>query len=235
MNLEQLMKELEALGSEQTRKTYYRHGARDPLFGIRIGDLKKFVKVVKKDQDLGMALYNTDNHDAMYLAGLSINPKNMSKEQLQEWVEKAYWYMLSEYTVASVAAESPYALELAREWMQSDVETIATAGWSTYSNYLSIADDEELNLDEVGLLLREIGETIHHAPNRVRYTMNQFVICVGTYVKPLVEEAKDTAKRIGKVSVNMGDTACKVPLATSYIQKVEERSKVGVKKKTTRC
>lgn len=34
-------------------------------------------------------------------------------------VRIAYWYMISEYTVAQVAAESPFALELAREWMRS--------------------------------------------------------------------------------------------------------------------
>lgn len=40
-----------------------------------------------------------------------VNPKEMTKEQLQQWAEQANWYMLSEYTVAQVAAESPYALE----------------------------------------------------------------------------------------------------------------------------
>ena len=38
---------------------------------------------------------------------------------------KAYWYMVAEYTVAQVAAESDYALELAREWMKSEEEMIA--------------------------------------------------------------------------------------------------------------
>jgi hypothetical protein len=60
----------------------------------------------------------------MYLAGLAVDPNLITKEQLQSWVKEAYWYMLSEYTVAWVAAESPYALELAREWMQSDEEII---------------------------------------------------------------------------------------------------------------
>ncbi|MBW5446050.1 hypothetical protein GE107_08245 [Cohnella sp. CFH 77786] len=37
-----------------------------------------------------------------------------------------------------IAAESPHALELAREWIASPEEMIAVAGWSTYANYLSI-------------------------------------------------------------------------------------------------
>jgi hypothetical protein len=171
----------------------------------------------------------------MYLAGLTVNPKMMSKEELQQWVNNAYWYMLSEYTVASVAAESPYALELAREWINSDNEQIATAGWSTYGNYLSITPDDELDINEIRDLLNRVEETIHDEKNRVRYTMNGFVIAVGSYVKALHEEAHIVAEKIGKVHVDVGNTACKVPLARDYIQKVEARGKVGEKKKTCIC
>jgi len=61
------------------------------------------------------------------------------------------------------------------------------------------------------------------------------VISVGTYVKPLLKKAKETAKALGVVSVNMGDTACKVPLATEYIAKIEAMDRVGQKRKTIRC
>ena len=86
------------------------------------------VKFVKKDRELVLALYNSGNTDAMYLAGLSIDPKTMTKQELQNWAKQAYWYMLTEYTVAGVAAESISALELARDWLQSPDELIATCG-----------------------------------------------------------------------------------------------------------
>ncbi|OZM56305.1 DNA alkylation repair protein [Lottiidibacillus patelloidae] len=236
MTLEEMMDKLEQLGSEQTKKTFMNHGAKEPFYGVKVGDLKKhLVKHVKKDQELAKELYRTGNSDAMYLAGLTVNPKLMSKDELQQWVKNAYWYMLSEYTVAWVAAESPYALELAREWIDSENEQIATAGWSTYANYLSITPDEELDINEIRELLNRIEETIHDEKNRVRYTMNGFVIAVGSFVKALHEEAHIVAEKIGKVQVDVGNTACKVPLARDYIQKVEARGKVGVKKKTCIC
>jgi 3-methyladenine DNA glycosylase AlkD len=236
MTLQEVLERLEELGSEQTKKTFINHGAKEPFYGVKVGDLKKhLVKHVKKDQDLAKSLYETGNSDAMYLAGLTVNPKMMSKEGLQQWVNNAYWYMLSEYTVASVSAESPYALELAREWINSDKEQIATAGWSTYGNYLSITPDDELDINEIRDLLNRVEETIHDEKNRVRYTMNGFVIAVGSYVKALHEEAHIVAEKIGKVHVDVGNTACKVPLARDYIQKVEARGKVGDKKKTCIC
>ncbi|RHW41739.1 DNA alkylation repair protein [Neobacillus notoginsengisoli] len=235
MTLEEVMEKLSGMGTEQTKKTFLRHGAPEPLFGVKVGDMKKLVKYVKKDQELGLALYDTGNSDAMYLAGLSVNPKLMEKERLQKWVEKAKWYMPAEYTVAKVAAESKYALELAREWLESDKEYIAVCGWSTYSNYLSITPDEKLDLDELKRLLQRIEKSIHQERNRVRYVMNDFVICTGSFVKPFYDEAMKVAKAIGKVHVDVGNTACKVPLAADYIKKVEARDKIGVKKKTCIC
>ncbi|MDZ5472314.1 DNA alkylation repair protein [Bacillus sp. 31A1R] len=235
MNVEEIMEKLAELGSEQTKKIFMNHGASENLFGVKVGDLKKLVKYVKKDQELALALYDTGNSDAMYLAGLSVNPKLMTKETLQNWVKKANWYMLAEYTVAGVAAESPYALELARKWMESDEEMTAVAGWSTYANYLSITPDEKLDLEEVRALLHRAETTIHQEKNRVRYCMNGFVISVGAYVKDLHDEAIRVAETIGKVHVNMGNTACKVPLAVPYINKIADRDKIGVKRKTCIC
>ena len=65
--------------------------------------------------------------------------------------------------------------------------------------------------------------------------MNGFVIAVGAYVKPLSKRAKQAAKRLGKVEVEMGGTSCKVPLATEMIAKVEKRGAIGKKRKTIKC
>ena len=65
--------------------------------------------------------------------------------------------------------------------------------------------------------------------------MNGFVIAVGGYVKPLMKQAKSSAKKIGKVEVNMGETSCKVPLASDYIAKMESVGKAGKKRKTIKC
>lgn len=229
------MKQLRELGTEQTKKTFMRHGAKEPLDGVKIGDLKKLVKHVKKDQSLALALFETGHSDAMYLAGLSVDPKLMDKEVLQEWVKKAYWYMLAEYTVAGVAAESQFALELAREWMNAEEEMVATCGWSTYAGYISITPDEEIDIDEVQHLLEKIKTTIHAEKNRVRYTMNSFVISVAAYMPKLHEYAVEVAEHIGKVQVDVGNTACKVPFAPEYIKKIVDRGKIGVKKKTCIC
>lgn len=235
MTLDQVMKELESLGSEQTKKVLSRHGAREPFFGVKVQDLKVLQKKIKHNHELALELYNTGNSDAMYFAGLISEPAKMSKADLQRWAEDAPWYMISEYTVAWVASESKFGFEMAREWIQSDLEHIASAGWATWSALVSIKPDAELDVKELKSLLDEIAANIHQAPNRVRYTMNGFVIGAGSYVPALLGKSKEVARKIGKVSVHMGSTACKVPSAPEYIEKVESMNRVGKKRKTAFC
>ncbi len=235
MTAEAILQELQQMGSEQTKKTFLRHGAREPFFGVKVGDMKTIVKRVKKDHALSLALYDSGNSDAMYLAGLIADEKKISKSDLQHWVEKAYWYMISEYTVAWVASESPYGWELALEWIESEREQTATAGWATLSSLCTIKPDNALDLDQLRRLLDRVAETIHQSPNRVRYTMNGFVMSCGICVVPLSDYATEIAKKIGAVHVDVGDTSCLVPLASAYIQKAKEKGKLGNKKKMARC
>lgn len=234
MQFHEIMQLLEQYGNETTKRIYMNHGAKEPLFGVKVADLKTIVKKVKTNHELSLQLYDTGNSDAMYLAGLIADEKQITKAQLQEWSKKAYWYMLSEYTVAGVAAESRFGFELAREWIKSDKENIASAGWATCSGLLAIKQNEELDLNEIKHLLDYIKTNIHHAQNRVRYTMNNFVISVGTYVPSLTKKSVEIAQSIGKVSVDMGGTACKVPYAPEYFEKVKARGSVGKKRKAIR-
>lgn len=236
MTSKEVLIELEKLGNEQTKKIFVNHGApANQLFGVKVGDLKVLQKKIKKNHELSLELYNTKNSDAMYLAGLIADEKRISKEDLNYWVENATWYMISEYTVPWIASESKYGLELGLLWIKSSQEKIASSGWSTLSNYLSLSPNAEIDLKLIQKLLKQIETTIHKQSNRVRYTMNVFVISSGCYVNDLTDLAKQTALNIGKVNVEISGTACKVPPAEEYIKKVEKMNRIGVKKKKARC
>ncbi|QEG23002.1 DNA alkylation repair protein [Mariniblastus fucicola] len=235
MNVNEVMSALKKVGSEQSRKIYARHGAPENMFGCKVADMKTIAKKIKGQQDLALELYSTGNADAMYLAGIVADGTRMKKADLNQWAREANWYMVSEYAVAGVAAEHPDAVAIANKWIAAKKEHVAAAGWSTYAGIVMTKDDSELNLKEIKSHLKMIEASIDKAKNRVRYTMNGFVIAVGGYVEPLIDVAKATAKKIGKVEVEMGETSCKVPLATDYIEKIESMGRVGKKKKSTKC
>jgi len=88
MTLDEIMQQLQQLGHESIKKVLVKHGAREPFFGVKVEDLKKIVKRVKTDYPLSLELYNTGNSDAMYLAGLIADPSKMTRQNLNQWVEK---------------------------------------------------------------------------------------------------------------------------------------------------
>lgn len=235
MTLNEVMQELEALSDPQTKKTLMRHGAKEPFFGVKVGEMKKILKKTKKNHELSLQLYATGNSDAMYLAGLMADEKKITKEQLEEWVKAAYWSYLCEYAVPWVASETPYGIELALKWIDSKEETIASAGWGTLSSCATVMKDEDLDHQLFSDLLDRVGNEIHSTQNRVRYAMNNFIISTACSIPTLTSKAKEIALKVGAVTVDMDGTACKVPLAAEYIDKNTAMGRIGYKKKTARC
>lgn len=229
-----ILEELEQLGNPSAKKVLMNHGAREPFFGVRIGDLKTIVKRIKKDYALSLALYETGNSDAMYLAGLIADENKMTQADLTHWADGAYWYMLSEYTVPWVCAESAHGYSLGKAWIQHPQERFAAAGWVTLGCLLALGKSADFEKDELNRLLDHIAKNLHSSQNRVRYCMNTFLIMVGTYVPELRNKAVGIAQGIGEVKVDLGSTACKVPEAASYIQAAAQRWN-GKYKKTVRC
>lgn len=230
-----ILAELEKLGSEGYRKIMRNHGARDPLFGVKISELQKIRKRIGTDHQLALDLFDTGNYDAMYLAGLIADDARMTQKDLQRWVGKAYCSGIAEVTVAWVAAQGRHGWKMALEWIDSGKEQVAAAGWATLSSLVALVPDEQLDLAQLGKLLKRVATSIHDQPNRVRSTMNSFVIALGSYVAPLTADALAAARRIGSVSVDVGRTACKVPDAGEYIDKVKARGALGRKRKTVKC
>ena len=235
MNVKEILEELKSLGNESTRKTLMKHGAREPIYGVRIGDMKPIQKRIKKNYQLSLDLYDTGVSEAMYLAGLIADETKMTKQDLQKWAENAYWAMISEYTVPWVAAESRYGWDMGLDWIESDLDHIQASGWATLSSLPTLISENHLDIKKYSELLDYVVKNIHNTPNRARYTMNAFVISVGGYITQLREKAIETAESNGKVYVDMEGTSCRVPDAASYIAKMIERNPVPKLKKTVRC
>jgi len=235
MTAKEIVSQLKSLGEENIKKILLKHGVKEPFFGVKVEHLKAIQKKIKKDYQLAKDLYATGNADAMYLAGLIADDKKMTKADLQLWVKQALSKNICEYTVPWVTAESNHGYELAMEWINSKEENIASAGWNTLSGLVALKPDNELDIPALKKLLTTIEKNIHNADNRVRYTMNGFIIATGSYVTALTADAIAASKKIGVVTVDMNGTACKVPDAAEYIMKIKDRGSLGKKKKTVKC
>ncbi|KRF04859.1 DNA alkylation repair protein [Paenibacillus sp. Soil766] len=235
MNAEVVMHELEALGKERMKKMYVSNGAHEPVFGVATGAMKPLVKQIKINQPLAEELYATGNYDAMYFAGIIADPKAMTAADYDRWIDAAYFYMLSDYVVAVTLSESGIAQEVADTWIASGEELRMSAGWSCYCWLLGNRKDAEFDESKISNMLELVVTTIHAAPERAKYAMNNFIYTVGVSYTPLHEKAIEIAKAVGPVEVKQDKTKSKFLSALDNIQKDVEKGRIGFKRKHVRC
>lgn len=220
MTCQDVLQELESLGTEQNRKIYRKHGVTRESYGVSYADLKKIRKRIKKNHALARELWESDKHEARILATMIADPQAMSSEELDAWVGSLIDHV-EEGAFAKMASGSPLMHEKIDQWTAADHELVESAGWVLLAHReMKNGDspDDERYLDL-------IEKDIHNRKNRVRHEMNAALIAIGGSNPQLTDRALAIAAKIGKVKVDHGDTACKTPDAAGYIRKMLDRKK----------
>ncbi|MFT3685408.1 MAG: DNA alkylation repair protein [Phycisphaerales bacterium] len=223
MTLRDAMASLEAAGSAQTRKTYARHGAPEPMFGVSFATLKTLVKRIKVDQELAEALWSTGNFDARNLAVKVADPATIPSRVLDQWAATPAGRMCGAY-VGHLTAESPHSRAKFDKWSTAKDEETRFAAWSTLAA-MAMIDESETDAWFADRLA-QIEKTIHTASNAHKNIMNQAIIAIGGRTAALRKLALAAAKRIGAVEIDHGDTDCSTPDAAGYIEKAWAHSKL---------
>ncbi len=235
MDFNTVIQELEALGKDRIKKRYLSSGAQEPLFGVATGEMKPMAKQIKKNQQLAEELYQTGNYDAMYFAGVIADPKAMTAEDFERWIEKAYFFMISDYIVAVTLSETDIAQEVADQWITSGEELKMSAGWSCYCWLLGNRKDSEFSENKILSLLELVQASIHEAPERAKYAMNQFIYTVAISFMPLHEKAIEIAKAVGPIEVKKDKKKSRFLNALDTIEKATDKGQLGFKRKYVRC
>lgn len=216
MTLAETMAALEKAGSAQTRKTYARHGAAEPMFGTSFATLKTMMKRIGVDQELALALWDTGNFDACNLAVKIADPARMSPKDLDRWAKAPIVRMCSGY-LANLAAEGPHGRSRSEAWLAAKDEPRRCAGWSLVG--AMAMRDEDTPDAWFAQRLAEIEKAIQGSSNIVRETMLHALIAIGCRSAALRKAVTAAAKRIGKIEIDHGDTACKTPEPAATLEK----------------
>jgi 3-methyladenine DNA glycosylase AlkD len=230
--LESVMHELDMLGTAQNRKVYARHGVGPNQFGVSYADLKRIARRINTNQTLAESLWSTGNHDARVLATMIVDPPQLTSRLLDIWAEDLDCYVITD-AFASICSKTQMARRKLELWCAASDEWHGQAGWNLVA-ILAMADDL-LSDDECLKLLGVIERTIHTRLNRVRHAMNGALIAIGLRNTKLRKAAIESAKRIGQVDVDHGETDCKTPDAAEYIKKASEHYRARAAKKGARA
>lgn len=222
MLLTEVLTQLEAAGSEQTRKTYARHGIRGECFGVSYAVLGQLRKKIKVDDSLALDLWASGIHDARILACMVMDTAKITRERLDTMVDVIDNYALAG-ELGDLIARSPLLMEIHDAWRSDVGEWRSAIGWRMVS---AIAAKGDVSLDLGHVYLAEIEAGVASAPNRTRLAMNSALIALGGYNSCLYEDVVACSGRIGPIQVDHGDTGCKTPDPVVYMQKMRARQKV---------
>jgi 3-methyladenine DNA glycosylase AlkD len=223
MTKDEVIAAMEKAADAQTRKTYLRHGAGEKAMGVRSSDLAKLKSRIKIDHELAAELWKTAIPEARVLSLMVADPARLTTAQATSLVNDAKWRGYGFY-LGLLAARSPIRAELMASWMKSADEHTCENGFMLLS-FLLKENPDAVSDAECGRILGDIEKRIHEAPNWAKYAMNGAVIAIGGFKPSMTAKAIAAAKRIGKVEVDHGVTACKTPDAESTIRKARARKK----------
>ena len=219
LTYDEAMAALEAAGTEQTRKTYLRHGASEPLFGVKFGDLRPLGKKIGTDQALAEQLWASGNADARLLACMVADPAEVSEAELDAWLEDIDNYFLVDVFVAEIASRTPGRLARAERWIASDRDRTAQAGWDLM-NYVALSD-EEVPDDFFEAQLAIIAGRIEDYGNWTRRSASNTITGIGLRNDDLEAAARKTAAEMGEVEFDPGQTSCVMPDPIEYLEKTK--------------
>ena len=219
MTLKQALAKLKALGNETMRAQNSRHGATGDQYGVRRGDVRKLAKEIKTDHKLALALWETGNLDAQFLAILVMKPKELSADEIDGMLRQVTFVEVADWFISYVIKKHAEKETLRQQWMSDDHPMAARAGWSLTA--------ERMAKDTAGLdpesLLERIESEMPSAAAEVQWTMNFALVEIGIHFAEQRERAIAIGEALGIYRDYPVSKGCTSPFAPIWINEMVRR------------
>ena len=218
MDLATAMATLEAAGTEQNRKTYRRHGARDPMFGVSFAVMRPLAKRAKRDQALARELWAHRQlrrpDPRLHGRGPGIHdragPRRLAGRHRRLHPGRHLRRLAGRAGPGGPRSRGPM------DGVRSGLDVAGRLGPVRAARAQRPSPDD----GSFSGLLERIEAGIHGAGNRTRHSMNGALIAIGARNERLRAEAEAASGRIGIVVVDHGETGCVTPAAVPYIARI---------------
>jgi 3-methyladenine DNA glycosylase AlkD len=175
-------------------------------YGIGLTQLRKLAKQIGRDHGLAQKLWESDIYDAKVIGLLIDDPKQVSREQVEEQVEGLDGGLLAHVFAGCDAtlSKTPFAFDLARDWVESNDEIRRRCG---YGLLYELSKKNPKGMDDAYLLdrIRHIRNAIDDEEIWVKGAMAGALLGIGKRNKKLNTAAVRAAKAIGPVEMGNGD------------------------------
>jgi 3-methyladenine DNA glycosylase AlkD len=224
MTLKETLKQLQALGDEKMRKQNAKGGpwgpgAGEKQFGVKHGDIRALAKKIKADPKLAMALWDTGNIDAQYLAILLMKPKDLSAKEVDRLVRSVTFAWVADWLMNYVVKQHADKETLRQKWMAANHPWAARAGWALTAERVVKSPE---GLDAPALLDR-IESEMARADKIVQWTMNSTLAEIGIHLPKLRKRAIAIGEKLGLYRDYPVSKGCTSPFAPIWINHMVKR------------
>lgn len=178
----EIIAELRAQANEVNRAGMARFGINtERAFGMSIPPLRAMGKLLGRDHDRALALWESGWHEARLLAVFTDEAKCVSDQQMEQWASDFNSWDITDQCCSNLFIHTPFAERKVREWSSRQEEYVRRAAFamlaalavhsrtltdSDFRNFLpliSAAADDERNFVKkaVNWSLRQIGKRNH--------------------------------------------------------------------------
>jgi len=219
--LKDALAQLKKLSNKQVRAQNKARGAGENQFGVKLGDIRKIAAKIKTNHPLALALWDTGNTDAQFLATLLMKPEILSRKEMDRLVRSASFGWVADWLNSYVLKNHADKESLRQDWMKDKDRWAARAGWSLTSSRIANNPD---GLDLPALLNRLEAEMAKAAPE-VQWTMNACLANIGIHSPKLRKRALAIGEKLGIYRDYPCSKGCTSPFAPIWINEMVRRQK----------
>lgn len=107
----------------------------EKALGVKIPEVRKLAKLIKKDHELAQQLWDTGVHEARILASMIDDPKQVTTQQMDAWVKDFASWDVCDQVCGNLFDRTPYAIDKALEYSSHPQEFIKRAGFVLMAEY----------------------------------------------------------------------------------------------------
>ncbi|GAA3849231.1 DNA alkylation repair protein [Brevibacterium ammoniilyticum] len=191
--------------------------------GVNLTKLRGIAKELKKNDELALDLWATDDTAARLVAILIMRPKSYDEDQLDAMLRQSRVPKVHGWLVNYIVKKSPHAEALRQRWMADPDPVVASAGWALTSERVSRSPE---GLDLPGLL-DVIEAEMKDAPERLQWAMNETLASIGIENADLRDRALDIGERLEVLKDYPTPPNCTSPFAPIWITEIVRRRDEG--------
>jgi len=103
--------------------------------GVRLPELRKLAKIIRKDHSLALELWDTGLHEARLLASMIDDPALVTEQQINSWTKDFNSWDICDQICGNLFDRTPFAIAKAIEFSASEGEFTKRAGFVLMAEY----------------------------------------------------------------------------------------------------